>query len=103
MKIGETIGNILKAILLCGFIFGIMKWEFIKPQDDDVRDFAKKACVDEISDRFDASTVRAYSVNETNNGYVVRVSVTLARGTTARVYCLTNAHGGVREITIEEH
>ncbi len=102
MKIGETIGNILKAILLCGFIYGIVKWEFIKPQDDDVSDFAEKACVDEIGNRFDTSTVRAYSVNETNNGYVVRVSVTLARGTTARVYCLTYAHGGVKEITIEE-
>ncbi len=102
MKIGETIGDILKAVLVCGCIYGIVKWEFIKPQHDDVIDFAEKACVDEIGDRFDASTVRAYAVNENNNGYVVRASVTLARGTTARVYCLTNVHGGVKEITIEE-
>lgn len=79
-----------------------MKWEFTKPQDDDVNDFAEKACVDEIRDRFDVSTVRAYAVNETNNGYVVRASVTFARGTVAKVYCLTNVHGGVKEIMIEE-
>ena len=102
MKIGETIGDILKAVLVCGCIYGIVKWEFIKPQHDDVSDFAEKACVNEIGDRFDASTVRAYAVNENNNGYVVRASVTLARGTIAKVYCLTNAHGRVKEITIEE-
>ncbi len=102
MKIGETIGDILKAVLVCGCIYGIVKWEFIKPQHDDVIDFAEKACVDEIGDRFDVSTVRAYAVNENNNGYVVRASVTLARGTIAKVYCLTNAHSRVKEITIEE-
>ncbi len=102
MKIGETIRSILTAVVLFACIYGIMKWEFIKPQDDDVSDFAEKACADEIGDRFDASRVRVYAVNETNNGYVVRASVTLARGTTAKVHCLTNAHGGVKEITIEE-
>ncbi len=102
MKIGKTIGNILTTVVVFACIYGIMKWEFIKPQDDDVSDFAEKACADEIGDRFDASRVRVYAVNETNNGYVVRASVTLARGTTAKVHCLTNAHGGVKEITIEE-
>ena len=80
-----------------------MHWEFIKPQNGDVSEFAEKACVDEIGERFDVSTVRAYAVNENNNGYVVRASVTLVRGTTAKVNCLTNAHGGVKEITIKEH
>ncbi len=102
MKIGETIGNILKAVIVSGCIYGIVKWDFIKPQDGDISDFAEKACVDEIGDRFEASRVKAYAVNESNNGYVVRASVTLARGTIAKVYCLTNAHGGVKEITIEE-
>jgi hypothetical protein len=46
--------------------------------------------------------VNVYSVKETNIGYVVRASVTLPKGTVAKVYCLTNTHGGVREITIEE-
>jgi len=102
MKIGESIGNIFKVVLVCGCIYAFVKWEFDKPQDDDVSNFAEKACIDEIRDRFDVSTVRTYAVNETNNGYVVRASVTLARGTTAKVNCLTNAHGGVKDIMIEE-
>jgi hypothetical protein len=102
VKIGQTIGSIFKAVLLCGCIYGIVKWEFIKPQGGDGSDFAEKACVDEIGHRLDVSTARLYAVNETDNGYVVRVSVRLARGTTAKVYCLTNAHGGIKEITIEE-
>ncbi|MDH3750980.1 MAG: hypothetical protein OEU90_05330 [Gammaproteobacteria bacterium] len=102
MSIGNRVGNILLLAAVGAGIYAIVKWEFIKPQDDEASDFAEKACVDEIGDRYDVSTVRAYAVNETNNGYVVRASVTLARGTPAKVYCLTNAHGGVKEIGIEE-
>jgi len=102
MIVGKLIGNVLKAALVCACVYGIVNWESIKQQDGAVVDFAKKACVDEIGSRYDVSTVRAYEVNENNNGYVVRASVTLARGTPAKVICLTNAHGGVREITIDE-
>ncbi len=102
MKIGASFGLILKAVIVCGCIYAFVKWEFDKPQDNDASDFAEKSCVDEIDDRFDVTTVSAYSVNETNNGYVVRASVTLAKGTRAKVYCLTNTHGRVKEIMIEE-
>ena len=102
MNITKSIGNILKAVVVCGCIYAFVKWEFDKPQYDDVSDFAEKACVDEIRDRFDVSTVRTYAVNESNNGYVVRASVTLVRGTTAKVNCLTNVHGRVKEIMIDE-
>lgn len=102
MAIGGRIGNILLLAAAGASIYALVKWEFIGPQEDEVSDFAEKACVDEISKRYDVSTVRAYSVNETNNGYVVRASVTLARGAPAKVYCLTNAHGGVKELGIEE-
>ena len=102
MNIGTAIGNILKAAVVGGCIYAVVTWQFAKTQDDDVGDFAERACVDEIGARYDASTVRAYSVKKTNNGYIVRASITLPRGTTAKVYCLTNAHGGVKEITIEE-
>jgi len=102
MNIGASIGNAIKVALVLGCIYALVKWEFTETQDDDVRDFAEKACIDEIEDRFDTSTVRIYAFNETNNGYVVRATVTLARGNTAKVYCLTNTNGGVKEITIEE-
>jgi len=102
MIAGKLIGNVLKAALVCACVYGIMNWESIRSEDDETGDFAKKSCVDEIGDRYDVSRVRAYEVNENINGYVVRASVTLARGTPAKVICLTNAHGGVREITIDE-
>ena len=102
MKIGAAIGNIIKAALVGACIYGIVTWQFAKTPDDDVSDFAEKVCIDDIRARYDATTVRAYSVKETNNGYIVRASVTLPRGNTAKVYCLTNTHGGVKEITIEE-
>ena len=102
MNIGATIGNVIKVAVVLGCIYALVKWEFMETQDDDVRGFAEKACIDEIEDRFDTATVRIYTVNETNNGYVVRATATLARGNTAKVYCLTNTHGGVEEIMIEE-
>jgi hypothetical protein len=102
MKFDEIVGDIFKVVLVCGCIYGIVNWKAIETQDDDVRDFAERDCVDEIRDRFDVSTARVYAVSETTKGYVVRATITLARGSTAKVYCLTNRHGGVEEITIQE-
>ncbi len=102
MSSGASIGNILKVAIVFGCIYALVKWDFNGTQDDDVRNFAEKACVDEITDRFDTSRVRVYAFNKTNNGYVVRATATLARGNTAKVYCLTNTHGRVKEVMIEE-
>jgi len=102
MKVGDTIGYIIKIALLVGIIYGVMKWQDIDLPGDDVKEFAESACVTEIRHRFDVITVNAYSVNENSNGYTVRASVTLAKGNTAKVNCLTNTHGGVKDITIEE-
>jgi hypothetical protein len=77
MNIGASIGNVFKVSLVLGCIYALVKWEFMETQDDDVRGFAEKACIDEIEDRFDTSTVRIYAVNETNNGYVVRATATM--------------------------
>ena len=102
MKIGETIGGVVKAALLLGLIYVVLKWQGISLLDDDIKDFAEQACITEIDHRFDVSTINAYAVNENSNGYVVRLTVTLAKGGTAKVNCLTNAHGGVKDITVEE-
>ena len=102
MRIGETFGSIVKAALLFGLIYGVVKWQDISLVDDDIRDFAEHACITEIGHRFDVSTVRAYAVDENSNGYLVHATATLAKGGTAKVNCLTNVHGGVKDITIEE-
>ena len=102
MNISKAIGSIVKAAILIGIAYGILNWQDINLTDDGVRDFAEKACISEITQRFNVTTVRAYAINENSNGYVVRVTVTLAKGNTAKVTCLTNVHGGVRDISIEE-
>jgi hypothetical protein len=103
MKIGKTIGGIIKAALLVGLIYAVVTWRDVdKVDDDDVRDFAEQACITEIGHRYNVSKARVYAVNENNNGYTVRVTVTLAKGNIAKVNCLTNTHGGVKDITIEE-
>ena len=102
MKIGEIGGNIVKALIVGGAIYGVVNWQTNKPQGDAISDFAERACIDEIRNRYDVSTVRVYAINENRNGYVVRAALTLAKGNTAKVYCLTNSHGGVKEVTIEE-
>ena len=102
MKIGKTIGEIVKAVLLVGLIYAVVNWQDVDKVDDDVREFAEQACITEIGHRYNVSTARVYAVNENSNGYTVRVTVTLAKGNTAKVNCLTNTHGGVKDITIEE-
>lgn len=102
MNISKAIGNIVKAAILIGIAYGVLNWQDINLTDDGVKGFAEKACISEITQRFNVTTVRAYAINENSNGYVVRVTATLAKGNTAKVVCLTNFHGGVRDITIEE-
>lgn len=102
MNISKAIGNIVKAAILIGIAYGVLNWQDINLTDDGVKGFAEKACISEITQRFNVTTVRAYAINENSNGYVVRVTATLAKGNTAKVVCLTNVHGGVKDITIEE-
>jgi hypothetical protein len=102
MNISKTTGSIVKVVILIGIAYGILNWQDIKLTDDSVKDFAENACISEITQRFDVTTVRAYAINENSNGYVVRATVTLAKGNTAKVNCLTNVHGGVKDISIQE-
>ena len=102
MNIGASIGNTLKGAFVIGCIYALVNWQFNETQNGDASYFAEKACVDEINDRFNPSTVSVYAINDTNNGYVVRATVTLAKGNTAKVNCLTNTNGGVIEVTIQE-
>lgn len=102
MKIGETIGSIVKAALLIALIYAVVKWQDDDLLDDDLGDFAEQACISEIGQRFNVSRVNVYAVNENSNGYVIRATVELTKGNTAKVACVTNSHGGVKDIAIEE-
>jgi len=102
MKIGETVGSIIKGAILIGCIYWVINWQAGESQDDEASAFAEKSCVGAIKVRYDVSTVNAYSVKESNNGYVVRASITLPRGTPAKVYCVTNEYGRAIDIGIQE-
>jgi len=102
MKFGQTIGTIVKGAILIGCVYWLINWQSGGSQDDEAGTLAKSTCVDAIAHRYDVSTVRAYSVKPTNNGYVVRASITLPRGTPAKVYCVTNEHGRAVDIGIRE-
>ena len=102
MNIGQLSATLVKVVIVGGCIYGIVNWQANKPQGDEISDFAERACVDEIRKRFDVSTLRVYAINKNRNGYVVRATLNLAKGNTAKVNCLTNTHGGVREVTIDE-
>ena len=99
---GRLVGNLIKAAILLAGIYVIVKWDPIGLQTDDNAEFAERACRDEAGVRYNVSTVRVYDVRETNNGYVVRITVTSTGGKPAKVVCLTNAQGGVRDISIDE-
>lgn len=102
MTMSKLTGNLIKALILLAGIYAFVQWGPIGMQADDVTEFAEKACQDEVNARYNVSTVRVYNVSETNNGYVVRITVTSAGGSPAKVVCLTNAQGGVRDISIDE-
>lgn len=102
MSFSNAIGNVLKIVVALGFVYGVVTWQSNKAQNDEVGAFAEKACVDEIRARYNASAVAAYSVKKNDNGYVVRATVTLRKGNAAKAYCVTNTHGGVKDISIEE-
>jgi len=85
-----------------GCIYAYLQWDSIKPQNGDNSAYAEQSCVTAVRDRYATTTIKSYSVKKNSNGYVVRGSVTLAKGNTAKTYCLTNEHGTVREVSIDE-
>jgi len=103
MKVREFVGSVLKLAALIACAYALMKWQFPDSFDSDVLKFAERACTDEAMSRYKLARARPYEIKETNKGYVVRISATLARGKTAKVTCLTNTQGGVRDMTIDEH
>lgn len=102
MKISAMLGNLLKVAVVIACIYAFLNWDTIKPQQDELSVHAEQACASEIRSRYATTSLKSYSVKKTSNGYVVRASATLARGKSAKIYCLTNEHGGVEEIRIQE-
>ena len=102
MKIGDSINTLLMAAIAIGCLYALWTWQFDDSPNDDNRDYAESACVDEIDGRFAATVVNVYAVEKNANGFVVRASITLPKGSSAKVYCVTNEFGRVEDVRLLE-
>lgn len=102
MRWRQKFGNLVKLALAGACLYAAVKWQAMTSGNGEVAAFAREACIDEIGVRFGGSNVTVYKVTKNSSGFVVRASFAPTRGATASVVCLTNPHGGVREIMFEE-
>ena len=102
MTVSEGIGNLAKLAVLGACIYAFVNWKFNGSQDNDNSAYAEQVCADAIRDRFNTRSVNVYRVSDSNQGFVVRASITLPNGSPAKIYCLTNTFGGVEELRIVE-
>ena len=101
MRVRQVIDNLLKIAVFAACVYAFVKWQGIGPQSSEATDFAERACTDAAGSRYNVSNIKPVSVKSSNDGFVVRASVTTRKGTPAMVICLTNAHGGVTDIMID--
>ena len=99
---GRAISNLIVLAMIAGGVYYLWNWQFGSAGNDEAASYAETSCVDAIRSRYDTTTVKANSVRENANGFVVRATMTLARGDMARATCLTNDNGTVRDIVVDE-
>jgi hypothetical protein len=99
---GRAISNLVVLAIIVGGTYYLWNWQFGAAGVDEAMGYAEQSCADEVRSRYDTTTVKANSVRENANGYTVRATMTLARGDVARVTCLTNSNGSVRDIAVDE-
>lgn len=103
--ISPVLAAIRNAVVLALIGWGawtLWHWQFGGNGTSEMASVAQRSCVDEARSRYNASGVRAHSVESNSNGFVVKGTLTLARGGTAKITCLTNHNGRVTEMIIEE-
>ena len=95
--------HLVVVALIAATAYYLWNWQFAASEDDEAAGYAERSCVDAARSRFDTTGVKVNSVRPNATGYVVRASMTLARGDVARVTCLTNSNGNVEDIFVDEH
>lgn len=98
----QALGTVVKLAILCAGAYLAYSWYADSGGDNEVTAFARSACLDEATRRYDLASARVYDVTQNSRGFVVRISATLARGKPVKVSCLTSAHGGVIDIVVDE-
>lgn len=102
VRVRQITGSFFKLAILCACVYAVTRWQAGEIQGDDVKAFAENACEDEVRSRFDVSRVSVYDLKANSNGYTVRASATLSRGTPVKIVCLANPQGGIRDVTVDE-
>ena len=97
----KALGNLVMLAIIVVGAWYLWNWQFGGSGNNETMVYAEQSCVDELRSRFDTTTVRANSVRENANGFTVRATMTLARGDTTRVTCLTNHNGSVRDVIVD--
>jgi len=98
----KAISNLVVLAIIVVGAYTLWNWKFAGTADSELMGYAESSCVGAMRSRFDTTSVKSYSVKENSNGFTVRGSMTLARGDSAKVTCLTNANGTVIDVFVEE-
>ena len=97
----KALGNLVMLAIIVVGAWYLWNWKFGGSGNNETMVHAEQSCVDELRSRFDTTTVKANSVRENANGFTVRATMTLARGDTTRVTCLTNHNGSVSDVIVD--
>jgi hypothetical protein len=99
-----VLGAIRNLVVLALIVWGawtLWQWKF-GGGDDEMERVAQQSCLDEARSRYDVTAARSHSVQVNSKGFVVKGTMTLARGGNAKLTCLTNHNGRVTEVIVEE-
>ena len=99
----QKIKNLVVLAIIMAGAYYLWNWNYGGAGSNEFMDYAERSCVDAIRNRFDATAVSSNSVRENADGFVIRATITLERGGTARVTCLTNQRGSVTDVSVYEN
>jgi hypothetical protein len=102
MSITKSLSNLVVAAIVVGGAYVLLNRVSIEPGGDELSEFAKRACADEVVSRYDTQSANVYRVDKNNKGFVVRASMTLSRGTPVKVICLANENGRIEDVMLDE-
>ena len=97
-----AIRNLLVLGLIAWGTWALWHKQFGSGDNGNLGSVAQQNCLDEARSRYDVTGARSHSVEQNRNGFVVKGTMTLARGGTAKLTCLANHNGRVTEVIIEE-
>ena len=68
MSIAKSISNLVVAAIVVGGAYAFVNRDSILPGGDDLAEYAKRACADEIVSRFDTQSANVYRVDKNAKG-----------------------------------